>query len=98
MLRYLPLLLLLLLVPASADQVKSSKLDVVCTETKVLVDVLRDNLKELPVFVGVIADDIKFVLTANKESQTWTAFVHDPNSACVISLGRKFNLIRTNSI
>lgn len=98
MFRLWPLIFLALMIPASADQPKINQLELVCIDTQELIDWLRDEMHEFPLFVATVSKDMKFVITVNHQSKSWTAFMHTDKNACALSGGTGFSLVRLNSI
>ena len=87
------LLPLLFLSSAFAGEVVSSEM--VCDETKVIVRMLRENFKEIPVITGKADDIAGSVMTiwTNPITDTWTIVATKDDYSCVIGVGSKFKVI-----
>jgi hypothetical protein len=62
------------------------KKDLICGETKAMIEHIMTTYGEIPV-VGATATDSKYVIMYNKKEHSWTLFQFNKDVACIVGLG-----------
>lgn len=67
---------------------------VVCAPTDAIFQNLRQQWGETPAWTGIEPDDgIRYVLTENVTTATWTLLEFNDEVACIIGSGRKSRIL-----
>jgi len=86
--RFLPILILLAPLLASAETIQLNK-PVTCDSALLVFQALVEQAGEKPIWVGKGdgADTSKTVILANEKTKSWTIVQFDKNMACVLGSG-----------
>ena len=97
--RFLPILILLSPLLASAEPIQINK-PVTCENTLLIFQALVEQAGEKPIWVGKGdgADTSKTVILANEKTKSWTIIQFDKNMACVLGSGVGSQLIFTGPV
>jgi len=85
-------LILLLLIPASAETITST---MPCGETKNITETLRERFKEIPIIVGIADDGVKSLMSlwTNISTGSWTLVATKNELSCIIGTGTNLKVI-----
>ena len=97
--RFLPILILLSPLLASAEPIQINK-PVTCENTLLIFQALVEQAGEKPIWVGKGdgADTSKTVILANEKTKSWTIVQFDKNMACVLGSGVSSQVIFTGPV
>jgi hypothetical protein len=97
--RFLPILILLAPLLASAETIQLNK-PVTCDSALLVFQALVEQAGEKPIWVGKGdgADTSKTVILANEKTKSWTIVQFDKNMACVLGSGVGSQLIFTGPV
>ena len=72
--------------------------DMLCDDTKVIVQSLREKYKEMPVVTGKVDDEAGSLLTIwmNPINNTWTILATSKDYSCVIGVGQDLKVVNYN--
>lgn len=78
---------------SSAGEIVSREM--LCDDTKIIVDSLKETYHEIPVIMGKTGDEAGSVMTIwiNPSSETWTIIATNKDYSCVVGSGDKFTVI-----
>ena len=99
MYRFLPVLILLAPLLASAEPIQINK-PVTCENTLLIFQALVEQAGEKPIWVGKGdgTDTSRTVILANEKTKSWTIVQFDKNMACVLGSGVGSQLIFTGPV
>ena len=99
MYRFLPSLILLAPLLASAESIQINK-PVICDSALLVFQALVEQAGETPIWVGKGdgTDTSRTVLLANEKTKSWTIVQFDKNMACVLGSGVGSQLIFTGPV
>jgi hypothetical protein len=85
-------LLLLLIIPASAETITSA---MPCGDTKNITEILRERFKEIPIIVGIADDGAKSLMSlwTNIENGSWTLVATKDQLSCIIGTGKSLRIV-----
>jgi len=97
--RFLPILILLSPLLASAEPIQINK-PVTCENTLLIFQALVEQAGEKPIWVGKGdgVDTSRTVILANEKTKSWTIVQFDKNMACVLGSGVGSQLIFTGPV
>ncbi len=69
--------------------------ELICNETKHIVNVLRKEYKEMPFLFGKAGDEAKSIMSlwVNPTTKNWTILATKEDITCVVGVGSKFELV-----
>jgi hypothetical protein len=97
--RFLPILILLSPLLASAEPIQINK-PVTCENTLLIFQALVEQAGEKPIWVGKGdgVDTSRTVVLANEKTKSWTIVQFDKNMACVLGSGVSSQVIFTGPV
>ena len=97
--RFLPILILLSPLLASAEPIQINK-PVTCENTLLIFQALVEQAGEKPIWVGKGngVDTSRTVILANEKTKSWTIVQFDKNMACVLGSGVSSQVIFTGPV
>jgi hypothetical protein len=97
--RFLPILILLSPLLASAEPIQINK-PVTCENTLLIFQALLEQAGEKPIWVGKGdgVDTSRTVILANEKTKSWTIVQFDKNMACVLGSGVSSQVIFTGPV
>jgi len=85
-------LILILLIPASAETITST---MPCGNTETITGKLRERFKEIPIIVGIADDSAKSLMSlwTNLDNGSWTLVATKDDLSCIIGTGKSLRVV-----